>query len=229
MSARITVIPTSHIARESSRLIREAIGRERPDCIAVELDENRLRALKEGEASAWYALRTLGPLTFIFYFVLKNIQQSLGKAVGISPGSEMLEAVSAGRQEGIRVALIDRDIGETFLGIKAIPAKEKVRLLSFLLMALVGLGPKQPGKINLAKVPPEQVVDAALGLLKKEFPWLYRILIEERDAHMARRILELSQTCQNIVVVVGAGHAKGIREILEKKQEPSFSYSFTAD
>jgi len=234
--AKITIVPTSHISVESIRLIREAVERENPDCIAVELDANRYRAMKEGEGSMTDALKALGPLTFAFFLVLRTMQQSLGKIVGVSPGSEMAEAVSLGEARGIRVAFIDRDIGETFMRIKAVPAMEKLDLLTFALRSLLpGKKPELEGmdmeNLDLSKVPSEKVVDMAIGLLRKELPWLYRILVEERNVYMARRILALSQTCRNIVVVVGAGHAKGIRELLEKKEhacEPSISYTFTA-
>jgi len=236
MPAKITIIATSHIARESIRLISDTVEKERPDCIAVELDMGRYQALKEGEGSLIDSLRALGPLTFLFYFVLKNLQQSLGRMVGVSPGSEMLEAVRLGQEKGVHVELIDRDIGETFLRIKAVPAKEKVKLLTFVLRALLpgagreGLEYKE--KLDLSRVPPEKVVDEAIGLLRKQFPWLYRILIEERNRYMTQRISQLSQRCQNIVIVVGAGHAKGIMEMLRNNTheaaEPSATYSITA-
>jgi pheromone shutdown-related protein TraB len=225
--ARITIVPTSHIAMESIRLIRETVEKEKPDCIAVELDMNRYRTLREGEASLLDSLRALGLPTFLFYFVLKNLQQSLGRMVGVSPGSEMLEAVRVGQQNGIYVAFIDRDIGDTLLRIKDIPAKEKVRLLTFVLRALLpstwskslllksGSAPSFK-RIDLSKVPPEEIVNTAIELLRKEFPRLYRILIEERNLYMAQRIKELSSRFQNIVIVVGAGHAKGIAEILKE-------------
>jgi len=247
MPAKITIVPTSHIASESIRLIRDVIEEENPDCIAVELDANRYRALKEGEGSMIDALRALGPVTFAFYMLLRTMQQSLGRIAGVSPGSEMQEAVSIGQGKGVRVEYIDRDIGETFMRIKAVPAREKVKLLTFAARSLLP-GRSQSIKdaqanlrlegddrspslqnLDLSKVPPESVVDAAIELLRKEFPWLYRILVEERNRYMAQRILMLSQTCQNIVAVVGAGHAKGIREILQKHREPSVSYSFSAE
>lgn len=218
--AKITIVPTSHIARDSIRLIRETVERESPDCIAVELDANRYHALKEGEAPLLDSLRALGLLTFLFYFILKNLQQSLGRLVGVSPGSEMLEAVNLGQQKAIHVAFIDRDIGDTFMRIKVVPAKEKVRLLTFIFRALfMKSSLEQSEKFDLSKAPPERVVDAAMELLRKEFPQLYRILVEERNIYMAQRILELSQRCQNIVIVVGAGHVKGILEILTKQKQ----------
>jgi len=229
MPAKITIIPTSHIARDSIRLIRETVENEKPDCIAVELDMSRYQALREGEASLLDSLRALGPLTFLFYFVLKNLQQSLGRLAGVSPGSEMLEAVRLGQQNGVQVEFIDRDIGETFLRIKSVPAREKVKLLTFVFSALfLGAGRedlKSPEKLDLSKVPPEKLVNQVIELLRKEFPWLHRILIEERNLYMAQRVFQLSQRCQNIVVVVGAGHAKGIAEILNSKAAKPTSFS----
>ena len=231
--AKITIIPTSHIARESIRQIRESVEKERPDCIAVELDPGRYQALQQGEAPMIDALKALGPTTFLFYFILKRLQDSLGKAVGVIPGSDMMEAVRIAREKGIALALIDRDIGDTFLRIKAIPAREKVRLMGLLLQAAAGLGiskmkkPADGKTIDLSKVPPEKMVEEAMSILQNQLPGLYRALVQERNEHMARRILSLSQSCSSVLVVVGAGHAKGIRKLLEKP-EPSISYSFTA-
>ena len=162
------------------------------------------------------------------------MQQSLGRIAGISPGSEMAEAVNLGQAKGVRIAFIDRDIGETFMRIKAVPAKEKVRLLTFILRSLLPGGQKavqglEGYNLDLSKVPSERVVEAAMQVLRKEFPWLYRILVEERNRYMAQRIAELSARFQNIVVVVGAGHAKGIGEILKNQAHesagPSATYS----
>ncbi|MCJ7816999.1 MAG: TraB/GumN family protein, partial [Candidatus Aenigmarchaeota archaeon] len=88
-----------------------------------------------------------------------------------------------------------------------------------------GIASGSPRKLDLSKVPPEKLVNQVIELLRKEFPWLHRILIEERNLYMAQRVFQLSQRCQNIVVVVGAGHAKGIAEILNSKAAKPTSFS----
>ena len=45
----VTVVGTAHVSEESVREVEETIERERPDVVAVELDESRYRRLKGGE------------------------------------------------------------------------------------------------------------------------------------------------------------------------------------
>ena len=72
--AEIIIIPTSHIAEESLRTVERVITREKPDCVAVELDLNRFIVMEGGESSNWHALRNLGPWTFAMFFLMKKVQ-----------------------------------------------------------------------------------------------------------------------------------------------------------
>ena len=104
----IVFVPTSHVARESLLNIRKAMEKK-PDCVAVELDPLRYHAmLSQEKGSAMDAVRSLGVFTFIIYWILRNLQQKLGKMTGIFPGTEMLEAVRIAQQEGITICLSRR-------------------------------------------------------------------------------------------------------------------------
>jgi pheromone shutdown-related protein TraB len=217
---RIILVPTSHIARQSLEKVRDVIGREKPDCVAVELDMNRYTAMKEEEeASSWEIIRTLGFLTFFFYWALKHLQSWLGKKLGILPGSEMLRAVDAAREADIKVALIDRDIRITLVRLRSITWREKAKLLLYLFKGLtidyVLLRiRKDAGAIDLSKVPPREIIDQAMDMMKKEFPQLYRILVKERDEFMAARLRDMSMKFGKIVVVIGAGHTEGLKKLI---------------
>jgi pheromone shutdown protein TraB len=51
--------------------------------------------------------------------------------------------------------------------------------------------------------------------LAKEYPTVKRVLIDERNAHMAQRLGELhAQGRERIVAVVGDGHVDGMRDLL---------------
>ena len=58
---------------------------------------------------------------------------------------------------------------------------------------------------------------------QKTFPKLYKILVEDRNIYMANQLKELSKTHKKIVAVIGAGHRKGIKQILENKIKPASS------
>jgi pheromone shutdown protein TraB len=136
---KIILVPTSHIARESLDRVRKAIEKEKPDCVAVELDINRYQYLKESRnESTFNMIRILGPPTFLLYWVLKKFQDHFGKKTGILPGSEMIEAVRIAKENGITVALIDLPIDITLSRIKTIPLSEKLKLFKLLIMGVFG-------------------------------------------------------------------------------------------
>jgi len=211
---RITLVPTSHIAEESLRKIEAIVEKEKPDCIAVELDMTRFAAMKMGGGRP--SIRELGIGSFLVFWLMKKIQDWLGKKVGILPGSEMLRAVELAQKRKTMLFFIDREIQETFLRIKSIPAGEKLKLF-FLLIKGVVLGSLFIGKkIDLKKVPEDRIIKEAMGFLRKELPGFYRVLVEERDEHMARQLICLSRQYKNIVAVVGAGHKEGLTALLNR-------------
>lgn len=212
----ILLVPTSHIAAESLERVRETIEREKPDCVAVELDLSRYYALKSRESSSMAAVQAIGPGSFLIFWIFKKLQVWLGKKVGIFPGSEMLEAIKIGQANQARIAFIDRDIRHTFLDIKQMPAWEKLKLVWFLLKSIfvIKFGGGAGEKIDLRKVPPEELIDQAMDLFKKEFPVLHEILVDKRNEHMASQLNKLSKKFEKIVAVVGAGHRKGMEKLL---------------
>lgn len=218
------MVPTSHVAEESLRAVEKVIDRERPDCVAVELDMNRFLALEQGGSSSWQVLKQLGPWTFAMFFVMRRIQSWLEKKSGIMPGSDMLKAVRVAEREGVHVEFIDRDIGITLQRIGGISWRERMRLVLFMVKGLTvdslfaRLGRKERVEIDLRKVPKKELVRDMLKLMGKEFPGLYRVLVTERNLYMARRLAGLSHGYDKIVAVVGAAHASGIQELMGKKR-----------
>jgi pheromone shutdown-related protein TraB len=209
---KVILVPTSHIAEESLGKVREIVDKERPDCIAVELDVNRYIALKDKKASSMELLKAVGPLTFLLFLVLKKLQEHLGGQVGILPGSEMLAAVEIGRRRNVQVAFIDMDIRTTLKNINAVGAGEKLKLLWFLLK---GMFSGEKVEIDLNKIPSDKLIEEAMGVFREEFPGLYRALITERNRYMAAVLKRLSGRFEKVVAVIGAGHYRGIGRLLE--------------
>jgi len=217
--ARIVIVPTSHIAEESLGNVKRTIEREDPDLVAVELDMDRFIAMEEGKNTSIHTVKNIGFLDFSLYFLMKKLQDWLGKKVGILPGSEMLMAVRIAEERGIDVAFIDRDIRITFFRMGSIPWREKLKLVWFLVKGfLFGwiISKIRREGIDLRKVPPEEVIDRALSVIKREFPNIYRVLVRERDIFMSRKLIKLSGRYRKIVAVVGAGHKKGLEKLLHR-------------
>jgi pheromone shutdown protein TraB len=63
--------------------------------------------------------------------------------------------------------------------------------------------------------------------VKKRYPNIHKVLIEERNYYMARKIKHLmaEHADKKIVAVVGAGHEEDILAILRENE--GVSYSFT--
>ncbi len=215
----IILVPTSHVAEESIRKIKEVIEKTKPDCVAVELDHTRYHALKSGNTGS--SMKGLGPATYLIFLLLKKIQSKIGDIVGIVPGSDMLTAVDFAKEKNIPAYFIDKDIGETLAEFKKLGFGEKLSLIKHSLTAsfYVYTGKGKGQKIDLTKVPEEDVIEEAMVVFKKTFPRLYKILIEDRNQHMAAQLKGLSAKHKTIVAVVGAGHRKGLLEILEIKKD----------
>ena len=113
----ILLVGTAHVSRESADLVRELIEQERPDRVCIELDAQRYEALTQRRR--WEELdlrevirkRQLAPL--IANLVLAAYQKKLGGALGVVPGTELVEAARAAEAHGIPVVLCDRDVRVT--------------------------------------------------------------------------------------------------------------------
>ncbi len=216
--SEIIFVPTSHIARESLKNVGNTIEKEKPDCVAVELDINRYNAIKAKKAASFVEmLNYLDVFTFLLYWVLKKFQMFFGKITGILPGSEMVKAVEIAIKQDSNVAFIDQDIRITFLKIKNLALSEKLKFLRLLLGSVfylfLPLGKKM--KIDLNKVPEDEIVNYTMNFLKSELPGCYKILVDDRNRFMVNNLKKLADYYDKIVCVVGAAHKKGMEELLK--------------
>lgn len=211
---RITIVSTSHVAQESLERISRVMEKTRPDCVAVELDAARLAAMRQGGGSNIEALKRLGFSTFLLFFIMKAIQDWLGKKTGIFPGREMLFAVEAALKNNVKPFLIDQRIDITFQRIKEIGTREKLRLVWFVVKGLFQGIFRRGDAIDLNRVPEDRIIGEAMKVFQKEFPLIYKAFVTDRDRVMAANIRGLANQYQNIMVVVGAGHEKGLKEQL---------------
>ena len=200
----ITVIGTSHISPESVKNTREMILKKKPECVAVELCPERLIALKSGRKKPSLRFGLSG-------YILAVLQEHLSHKTHIMPGSEMVSAVDAGLEIGAKVALIDMPIRNTMGKIGDISGWKKIKMV-FRLLIDSFRGNKV--KFDLSKVPEQEVIDEAMGYMKKDMPEFYKVLVTERNRHMYRWIKRLSEDFKDIIVVVGAGHKKDLEKMI---------------
>ncbi|MBU6996151.1 MAG: TraB/GumN family protein [Theionarchaea archaeon] len=205
------LVGTGHVFQESVDLVRTTILDTGPDYVALELDSNRLRALQSEsrESPGFFQIMGMGLRMAIVGSLLSYLQNKVGQETGVFPGAEMLEAAEAAHAVGASVVLIDQDIVATLNRlISSFSLKDIVRILFYLLT---------PTKMELGHID-SVMVDSLTEELRRVSPSAHRVLIQERDRIMARNLLSLSGT---VVVVVGAGHLRGIKHNLIENYKSS--------
>jgi pheromone shutdown-related protein TraB len=210
---QVILVGTAHVSEESRREVRDTIEEEQPDLVGVELDENRLKSLRE--ESGWKdldlseAIREGQAPLLLMNLGISIYQRHLGLDQGVKPGQEMLEAVDAAEEAGVEYALLDRDINETLSrAFSELGIWEKFKLLGSAMM------PKESPDIDVEKLKQENILDALVEELQEEFPSLSKVFLEERNSFMAEKLLE--KDFDKAVVVVGAAHVEGMAKDLEK-------------
>ncbi|MBI4152225.1 TraB/GumN family protein [Candidatus Woesearchaeota archaeon] len=224
----LKILGTSHIARQSIEELKRIVTEYQPEIIALELDQERASVLLEGERrskrpSLLQQVRSFGLKGYLFARLGHYIQQKLGQSVGVSPGSEMKTALEIARKQNLQIALIDQPIHLTLQKFsKGFTWRERGRFASDIFFGLI-----QPQKqmkkwkisqFDLRSVPPEEILREMIEHLKERYPSLHKTLIEDRNKYMVRKLVQLvrGNKDKKILVVVGAGHQKGMEELLLK-------------
>ena len=199
---RIILVPIAHIHKKSIALVRSVIQREQPDYVGVELCAQRLEALFARRSP--HLRELLGRPKSALLFLL---QQGMGKMWGITPGSEMKEAVLAASKTRTPVLLLDRPIGSIAREIERIPLREWMKIL---------LSPSRPsgmGKMSVDTLMRRENLEKLLAEMEKNLPRTYGTFVARRDGHMAAALLARGPA--KTVAVVGAAHVPGIARRLE--------------
>ncbi len=113
----IYLVGTAHVSRESVDLVKRVIASEKPDCVCVELDAKRYKALSGRKR--WESLdlkeiiRKKQLSTLLVNLILSSYQKKLGMQLGVMPGAELLEATREADKHSIPISLCDRDVRVT--------------------------------------------------------------------------------------------------------------------
>ncbi len=213
----IILIGTAHVSEQSVLEVSDAIGREHPDTVAIELDEKRYESLKDPES--WRKmdivniLRNKNGFLMLANIVLSTYQKKMGLETGVRPGDEMLAAIQKAEELGIPCTMVDRPISITLrrawhknslLG--------KCNLLAALLGAAFSKEEISAEQIENLKVRSE--MDGMMEELAKSMPGVKEVLIDERDRFLACHIWECKG--DKVLAVLGAGHLNGVVQHLER-------------
>ncbi len=208
----ITLIGTGHVFDLSSALT-EIFDEKLPEVICVELDRQRFSALmvKNTNPEEYKNASKNAPL---IYKMLARFQNSMAKEYGVNAGDEMLTAVKYAQSHQIPLEFIDMNAQKVFTNmLRSMSLSEKFKLL------LSGVGglfvSKKKVENELKKI--EGEFDSYIEQIAKKFPTIKRTLIDERNNHMAKKLVKLTEEKQKIIACVGNGHISGISKLLDQE------------
>lgn len=217
----IILIGTAHVSKKSVELVKKTIEEEKPDVVAVELCKDRYNAIinnkKWDETEITKVIKSGKAYLFLLQLLLTNFQRKIGDELGIKPGSEMIKAIEIANENKIPVELIDRDIKITFKrAFNLITLKEKFKLLfSF----IYGIFQVEIDEKEIEKLKDTDIITELMEDLGREIPSIKKVLVDERDEYIAKKILE--SRGKKILAVVGLGHVLGIKKNLEEERKVS--------
>ncbi len=205
------IVGTAHISKKSADLVREVIEAEKPDTVCIELDEQRYQALSQKKKWESLDIKTLIKkkqlATLIINIVLASYQKKLGEKLGVSPGTELLEAANAAKENNIPIELCDRDVRITLR--RAWNSMSFFQKMKFILSGFAGIFEKEElTEEKLSELKQKDVLSELMQELGKHMPILKRVLLDERDSFLSQK-MKLAKG-NKIVSVVGAGHVSGI-------------------
>ncbi len=209
------LVGTAHISRESVDLVRTVIEAEKPDCVCIELDAQRYEALSQQKRFKALDLREVirkqQLAALLMNLLLGSYQKRLGLKLGVTPGSELLEAAKAAEENDIPISLCDRDIRITLRRAwGALSLWKKSMLVST--FAASAFEDPELSEEELARIKQKDVLSELMNELGEAMPALKEALIDERDRFLAQKIRESNG--RKLVAVVGAGHMEGMREAI---------------
>jgi pheromone shutdown protein TraB len=216
---RILLLGSAHVV-DLSGPIRERLDALPLQAVALELDAERAAVL-EGPPGASSAKRGSVPPLIRLWGML---QRRLGAELGQGAGGEMRAAAQFAKEKHLPVFLIDDPFNQTIrslLGSLSFP--ERVRLLLGAVLGLVIPARTVQRELDHYSEAPTDYTEQ----IREAFPTVARVLIDERNEHMAGRLEEIwRRGIRQIAVVVGDAHVPGLAAALRKRQLPVETVSF---
>ena len=211
----LRIIGTAHVSTASVELVREQIEEWKPNLVAVELCDSRLRSLQQPDDldndDLLKIINEGKSAMILLQSALAAQQRRMGMETGEKPGAELLAAIEVADENGIDHALIDRDVVITLRRAwRKMGLREKWRVLNALLWE------DEDEEFDLDElVEDSDLLTTMMEEAREAAPRAGEVLIDERDAFLAGRIQQIRGKGK-VLAVVGAGHINGIIEHLEK-------------
>ena len=220
------LLGTAHVSRSSVEAVDALLEHEHFDAVAVELCDSRAQSMRDPEAfkqmDLFKVIRQGKAGMVAASLVLSTFQKRLADQSGIQPGAEMKAAMDGADQRGLPLWLIDREVGTTLKRAwHSVGFLQRFGLLGGLLASVFEREDIEQGEIE--KLKQGDLLESAFSEFASESKPLFQSLISERDAFMAARLREeaaksATSESRRVLVVIGAGHLKGLSTLLREQQ-----------
>ncbi|MCI4350571.1 MAG: TraB domain-containing protein [Thermoplasmata archaeon] len=210
LEAPVLLVGAAHVVDVRSPL-RKALAKRVLDGVAIELDEERAAAILREPDGTGTSARNV-PLMLRLWGV---VQRRLGQELGQGAGAEMRAAAEIARERRLPLFLIDDPIRST-MGrmLHSLSFKERVSLFAGSFVGLLlpsRVVENQIDKYNAAR-------GEYLEEIRLAFPTVVRVLLDERNEHMADRLVELRRRgFGRVAAVVGDAHVPGLAGALRRR------------
>jgi pheromone shutdown-related protein TraB len=221
------VLGTAHVSLTSVEAVKALLAQEQFDAVAIELCDSRAQGMRDPEAFKQMDLLQVirqGKVGMVAAsLVLSTFQKRLADQHGIEPGAEMKAAMDGATAQGLPLWLIDREVGTTLRRAwHSVGFWQRFGLMGGLLASVFEREAIDEKEIE--KLKEGDMLESAFSEFATESAPLYRSLIAERDTYMAARLREQAErghfgAGKKVLVVIGAGHLKGMGEQLRVQQE----------
>lgn len=217
----VLLLGTAHVV-DLAEPIRRTLRDRVLDGIAVELDPERAQALLNPAPNGPGRPRNVPMMARLWSL----LQRRLGAELGAGAGNEMKVAAGVAHDRGVPLFLIDDPLRATLGALLAsMPVRERVTLL---VGAVVGLF--VPAKVVTREMDryAEDPEEYAAGL-RQASPTLAKVLLDDRNEHMADRLASIrARGYGRVAAVVGDAHLPGLTAALRRRGVPVESVGFRA-
>lgn len=221
------VLGTAHVSKVSVDAVDALLANEHFDAVAIELCDSRAQSMRDPEAfrqmDLFKVIRQGKAGMVAASLVLSTFQKRLADQSGIQPGAEMKAAMDGADKRGLPLWLVDREVGTTLKRAwHSVGFWQRFGLLGGLLASVFEREAIEQEEIE--KLKQGDLLESAFSDFASESRPLYQSLIGERDAFMAARLREEAMRsstteARRVLVVIGAGHLKGLTALLREQQD----------
>lgn len=213
--APVLLIGAAHVV-DLRRPIAAAVASRPLDGVAIELDAERAKFVLSSDPTSRPNARGAP----IFLRLWSVLQRRLGEQIGGGvPGSEMRAAAELARDRQIPLFLIDDPIRETVARlVRTMSPRERVLLLLGGIAGLFLPSGFVERRLEEYSEDPSDYLDE----VRRAYPTVARVLLDERNEHMADRLLEIRRRGYlRVATVVGDAHVGGLADALGRRGVPT--------